>query len=85
MKDRLWFQYISEHIRWERADGLGVPPNLMDKTRIWRPFIKIDAHPTNNDTFSVHYNDCRDWWGYGAGKLVPPIAASRAAGRGPRR
>jgi len=83
VKDKLWFQYISEHIRWERADGLGVPPNLMDKTRIWRPFIKIDAHPTNNDTFSVHYNDCRDWWGYGAGKLVPPIAASVEIGKDP--
>jgi len=61
MKDRLWFQYISEHIRWERADGLGVLPDLMDKTRIWRPFIKIDARPTNSDSFSVPYNDCRDW------------------------
>jgi len=83
VKDKLWFQYIAEHIRWVRSDGLNVPPDAMDKTRIWRPFIKVDAHPTNNDSFSVHYNDCRDWWGYGAGSLIPPIAASVEIGIDP--
>ena len=83
VKDKLWFQYIAEHIRWELSDGLGVPPDAMDKTRIWRPFIKVDAHPTEKDSFSVHYNDCRDWWGYGAGKLIPPIAASVEIGIDP--
>jgi hypothetical protein len=83
VKDKLWFQYIAEHIRWERSDGLGVPPDAMDKTRIWRPFIKVDARPTNKDSFSVHYNDCRDWWGYGAGTLVPPSTASVEIGIDP--
>jgi outer membrane receptor protein involved in Fe transport len=81
-RDRLWFQYISEHIRWVRS-AVGVPPDRPDKTRIWRPFIKIDGRLSDTDHFSVHYNDCRDWWGYGASKTTPPESASVEVGYDP--
>jgi hypothetical protein len=83
VKDRLWFQYIAEHIRWVRSDSLGVPPDRLDHTRIWRPFVKFDVRVSNNDQFSVHYNDCRDWWGYGASPTTPPETASVEIGSDP--
>ena len=83
IKDRLWFQYIGEHIRWVRSDSLGVPPDRLDHTRIWRPFIKVDVRVTNSDQIAVHYNDCRDWWGYGASKTTPPESASVEVGSDP--
>jgi len=82
-KDRIWALTIGQHIRWNRGESLGVPPDRPDKTRIWRPFVKIDAKLSNADNVSVHYNDCRDVWGYGASKTTPPIAASVEIGKDP--
>jgi outer membrane receptor protein involved in Fe transport len=82
-KDRIWGLYISEHIRWQRSDSLGVPPDRPNKTRIWRPFLKVDARLTDADNISVHYNDCRDHWEYGAGLRVPPEASSVEVGYDP--
>jgi hypothetical protein len=81
-KDRLWFQYIAEHVRWNRA-GVGVPPELGDQTNIWRPFVKIEARLSNADNVSFHYNDCRDVWGYGSDKTHPPNTASVEVGEDP--
>jgi outer membrane receptor protein involved in Fe transport len=82
VKDRLWVRYSAEHVRWVRSD-LGVPPELPDRTRIWRPFVKVDARLSDKDQISAHYNDCRDWWGYGANKTTPPEAASVEVGEDP--
>jgi len=82
-KDRIWALTIGQHIRWNRGESLGVPPDRPDKTRIWRPFVKVDAKLSNADNVSVHYNDCRDVWGYGADKDTPPIAASVEIGKDP--
>jgi carboxypeptidase family protein/TonB-dependent receptor-like protein len=82
-KDRIWALTIGQHIRWNRGESLGVPPDRPDKTRIWRPFVKVDAKLSNADNVSVHYNDCRDVWGYGANKTTPPIAASVEIGKDP--
>jgi len=82
-KDRIWGLLIGQHIRWNRGESLGVPPDRPDKTRIWRPFVKVDAKLSNADNVSVHYNDCRDVWGYGANKTTPPVAASVEVGEDP--
>jgi hypothetical protein len=82
-KDRIWALTIGQHIRWNRGESLGVPPDRPDKTRIWRPFVKVDAKLSNADNVSFHYNDCRDVWGYGANKTTPPIAASVEIGKDP--
>jgi len=82
-KDRIWALTIGQHIRWNRGESLGVPPDRPDKTRIWRPFVKVDAKLSNADNVSIHYNDCRDVWGYGANKTTPPVAASVEVGEDP--
>ena len=45
--------------------------------------MKVDAKLSNADNFSIHYNDCRDVWGYGANKTTPPVAASVEVGEDP--
>jgi outer membrane receptor protein involved in Fe transport len=82
VKDRLWVLYIAEHIRWVRG-AVGVPPDRPNKTRIWRPFVKVDARLDENDSIAVHYNDCRDYWEYGASKTTPPEASSAEVGIDP--
>jgi hypothetical protein len=82
-KDRIWALTIGQHIRWNRGEFLGVPPDRPDRTRIWRPFVKVDAKLSNADNVSIHYNDCRDVWGYGADKNTPPESASVEVGKDP--
>lgn len=83
LKDRLWGLYISEHIRHKRSDTIGVPRDRPNNTRIWRPFLKLDARLSSNDNVSVHYNDCRDYWEYGSGVTRPPETASVEVGHDP--
>lgn len=83
LKDKLWGLYISEHIRWKRSDSIGVPADRPNKTRIWRPFVKLDARLGVNDNLSFHYNDCRDNWQYGASKTRPPETSSVEVGYDP--
>ena len=83
LKDRLWGLYISEHVRWKRSDSIGVPPDRPNTTRIWRPFLKLDARLSSTDNVSIHYNDCRDNWEYGAGKTRPPETSSVEIGYDP--
>src|SRR5262249_9752974 len=60
-KDKLWFQYIAEHVRRQQT-GIGQDPAYGVEVRIWRPFIKVNARLSDRDDVSVHYNDCRDHW-----------------------
>jgi hypothetical protein len=81
-KDRLWFQYINENIR-RLQTSVGVPPDLAQPVKIWRPYIKINARLSNADEVSVSYNDCRDWWSYGASLTTRPEAGGVEIGKDP--
>jgi carboxypeptidase family protein/TonB-dependent receptor-like protein len=81
-KDRLWFQYINENIR-RLQTPVGVPPNLAQPVKIWRPYIKINARLSTADDVSVSYNDCRDWWSYGANLTTRPEAGGVEIGKDP--
>jgi hypothetical protein len=69
-KDKIWFQYIAEHVRRQQT-GIGQDPAYGVEVRIWRPFIKMNAKLTDRDDISVHYNDCRDHWPGGGSKTSP--------------
>jgi hypothetical protein len=70
MRDKLWFQVIGQHIRRKRT-GIGQDPVYAQTVRIWRPFVKVNGSPSASDRFSIHYNDCRDWWPSGGSKESP--------------
>jgi outer membrane receptor protein involved in Fe transport len=69
-KDRLWFQYIAEHVRRQQTN-IGQDPAYGVEVRIWRPFIKVNARLSDRDNLSAHYNDCRDHWPGGGSKTAP--------------
>jgi hypothetical protein len=81
-KDRVWFQYINENIR-RLQTPVGVPADLAQPVRIWRPYIKVNARLSTADDVSVSINDCRDWWSYGANLTTRPEAGGVEIGKDP--
>ena len=81
-KDRVWFQFINENIR-RLQTPVGVPADLAQPVKIWRPYIKVNAHLSNNDDVSVSYNDCRDWWSYGVSLTTRAEAGGVEIGKDP--
>jgi outer membrane receptor protein involved in Fe transport len=81
-RDRIWFQYINENIR-RLQTPVGVPAEFAQPVKIWRPFIKVNARPTDADEISFSYNDCRDWWSYGVGVTTRAEAGSVEIGYDP--
>lgn len=81
-KDRVWFQYINENIR-RLQTPVGVPADLAQPVKIWRPYIKINARLSTADDVSVSYNDCRDWWSYGVSLTTRAEAGGVEIGKDP--
>ena len=81
-KDKVWFQFINENIR-RLQTPVGIPPELAQPVKIWRPYIKVNAHLSNNDDVSVSYNDCRDWWSYGVSRTTRAEAGGVEIGKDP--
>ena len=81
-KDRVWFQFINENIR-RLQTPVGVPAELAQPVEIWRPYIKVNARLSNADDISFSYNDCRDWWSYGASLTTRPEAGGVEIGHDP--
>jgi hypothetical protein len=81
-KDRLWVQYINEYIL-DRTTDVGIDPKFAGTIIIWRPFVKVTARVSNQDQIEASYNDCRDWWPFGAGKTRTPEAQSVEIGYDP--
>ena len=81
-RDRLWFQYINENIR-RQQNSVGVPADLAQPVKIWRPYLKVNARLSTADDVSVSVNDCRDWWSYGANLTTRPEAGGVEIGKDP--
>lgn len=81
-RDRVWFQLMNENIRRQQT-SVGVPKDLGQPVKIWRPFVKVNAKLSNADDVSVSYNDCRDWWSYGANLTTRPEAGGVEIGHDP--
>ena len=81
-KDRVWFQYINENIR-RLQTPVGVPADLAQPVKIWRPYIKVNARLSTADDISFSYNDCRDWWSYGVSLTTRAEAGGVEIGKDP--